>query len=55
MKFIGAIVAYLFMAILLGWGILQAVGGHFSLLIVGALAYILALAKLGCLPPSESH
>lgn len=55
MKFVSSIIAYLVMAFLLGWGILQAVGGHFTMLIVVALAYILALAKLGCLPPSESH
>ena len=55
MSFIGSILVYLFMAVVLGWGMLQAVGGHFGLLIAGGLAYCLALAELGCLPPGKSH
>lgn len=42
--------AYLVMALILGWGILLAVKGNPWLLIVGSLAYAVAFAKLGCLP-----
>jgi hypothetical protein len=54
MKFLLAIVAYLFIALVLGWGILLAVKGQLWLLIVGFLAYLFAFAKLGCLP-TKSH
>jgi hypothetical protein len=54
MKFLLAIVAYLVIGLMLGWGILLAVKGEPWLLIVGFLAYALAFAKLGCLP-DESH
>jgi len=54
MKFLLAIVAYLVIGLLLGWGILLAVKGQPWLLIVGFLAYAVAFAKLGCLP-MQSH
>ena len=55
MKFLLAIVAYLLIAFVLGWGLLLAVSkGSFGLLIAGLLAYIIAFAKLGCLP-KQSH
>jgi hypothetical protein len=50
MKFLWTIVAYLVLGIVLSWGILQAVRGEPWLLIIGALAYIIAFVKLGCLP-----
>lgn len=55
MKFYAVILAFLFIAFVLGWGILQAVHGHYGLLVAGTLAYVLAFSKLGCLPPSSSH
>ena len=55
MKFIASIVAFLLIALVLGAGIYEAVEGHFWLLAVGLLVYLLAFAKLGCLPPSKSH
>ena len=56
MKFIGAMLAYLFMAVVLGWGILLAASkGSFWLLGFGTVAYLVALTKLGCLPASDSH
>lgn len=54
MKFIWAIVAYLAMAFVLGWGILEAVKGNVWLLIIGFIAYVVAFGKLGCLP-KKSH
>ena len=54
MKFLLVIIAYLVIALLLGWGILLAVKGEPWLLIVGLLTYAAAFAKLGCLP-KKSH
>ena len=54
MKFLLAIVAYLVIAGILGWGMLEAVKGQPWLLIIGSLAYVIAFAKLGCLP-KQSH
>ncbi|HEV2207140.1 MAG TPA: hypothetical protein VG167_00070 [Verrucomicrobiae bacterium] len=50
MKFVLAIVVYLAIAIVLGWGILLSFHGAPWLLIAGFLAYAVAFAKLGCLP-----
>ncbi len=50
MKLLLAVLAYLAMAAVLGWGILLAVGGNAWLLVAGFLAYAIAFAKLGCLP-----
>ena len=55
MKFFGAIVAYLLIGVVLGWGILLAVKGNWWLLLVSCLAYVVAFAKIGCLPPKGSH
>ena len=55
MKFFAAIIAYLFIGLVLGLGIFEAMHGHFWLLAVVVLAYLVAFAKLGCLPPSKSH
>lgn len=55
MTFLGAILAYLAIAFVLGWGILLAVHGNFWLLAVGFLSYLLAFSRIGCLPPGKSH
>ena len=52
MKFVLAIVAYLAIGLVLGWGILLTVKGNPWLLIAGLLAYAVAFAKFGCLPKS---
>jgi hypothetical protein len=54
MKFVLAIVAYLVIGAVLGWGMLLAAKGQLWLLIVGFLAYVVAFARLGCLP-RQSH
>ena len=54
MKFFGAILAYIFIGAGLGWGILLAVRGDFWLLIAAVLVYLVAFAKIGCLP-KKSH
>jgi len=54
MKFLATVLAYLFIAWVLGWGILLAVQGNFWLLGVSLLAYVVAFAKIGCLPPTKS-
>jgi hypothetical protein len=54
MKFVLAIVAYLFIAAVLGLGILVAVKGSPWLLVAGCVAYVVAFRKIGCLP-KKSH
>ena len=54
MKFLWAILAYLLISIVLGWGILEAVKGSYWVMVVGFLAYLIAFGKLGCLP-GKSH
>jgi len=54
MKFLLAIVAYLVIGLVLGWGILLTVKGEPWLLIVGFLAYTAVFATVGCLP-KKSH
>lgn len=54
MKFLLSIIAYLAIAGVPGWGILLAVKGNPWLLIVGLLTYLLAFARIGCLP-KQSH
>jgi hypothetical protein len=48
MKFLFAIVVYLLMGLVLGWGILLLIKGSPWLLIATLLAYIIAFAKIGC-------
>ena len=55
MKFYAAIVAYVIIGLILGTGIYEAVQGHLWLLGAGIIFYVLAFAKLGCLPSSKSH
>ena len=49
MKFLISVVVYLLIGALLSWGILLMMHGKPWLLIGVAVAYILAVAKLGCL------
>jgi hypothetical protein len=56
MKFLGVFIAYVVIGVILGWGIYLAVAkGNFWVLGVSFLAYVIAFAKIGCLPPSKSH
>jgi hypothetical protein len=55
MKFFAAIIAYLVIGLGLGVGIFEAMHGRLWFLAVGVLVYLVAFAKLGCLPPSKSH
>ena len=50
MKLLMAIIAYVVVGLVLGWGMLLAVKGEPWLLIAGLLGYAIAFAKLGCLP-----
>lgn len=54
MKFLMAILAYLIISFVLGWGVLLAASGKPVLLIVGFLVYAVSFAKIGCLP-GKSH
>lgn len=49
MKLVLSVTVYLLIAALLSWGILLAMHGKPWLLIGGLVAYVLAVAKLGCL------
>ena len=49
MKFLLSIVVYLLIGALLSWGILLMMHGKPWLLIGGVVAYIVAVAKMGCL------
>jgi len=56
MKFYGAIIAYVVIGVILGWGLWLATAKHsFWVLAVSLLAYVITFAKIGCLPPSDSH
>lgn len=55
MKFFAAIVAYVLIGLILGAGIYEAVKGHLWMLGVAVLVYVIAFAKIGCLPSSKSH
>lgn len=50
MKFLMAILAYALIGAVLGWGIILLIEGKPWLLIVGFIAYVIAFAKIGCLP-----
>lgn len=52
MKFILASLVTLALGATLGAGILLAVGGNWWVLGAGIVAYLLAFARLGCLPRS---
>jgi hypothetical protein len=56
MKFFAAILAYILIGLVLGWGIyLLMTKGNLWVLTVATLAYLVAFARFGCLPPSKSH
>ncbi len=48
MKFALAILVYVVIALILGEGILQIIAGKPWLLIVGAVGFIVAFARIGC-------
>ena len=50
MKLVQAILAFLLIGVVLGWGILLLIKGNPWLLLAGVAAYAVAFAKLGCLP-----
>jgi hypothetical protein len=49
MKFLLAVLVYVLIGAVLGWGILLLVAGKPALLIVALLAYAIAFARIGCL------
>jgi hypothetical protein len=54
MKFGLAVLAYLIIGLVLGWGILSVVKGNIWVFIIALLAYVIAFARIGCLP-KKSH
>ncbi len=53
MKFYYACFAWLLMAAILGWGMLLAVNGKPWLLLLGIVGFIVAVGRIGCLPPAK--
>jgi len=49
MKFALAILTFLTMALILGAGIILLVAGKPLLLIIGAIAFVVAFGRLGCM------
>lgn len=54
MKLLWAIIAYVVIGIILGWGMILMMKGSPWLLVIGFLAYVVAFGKIGCLP-KKSH
>ena len=54
MKFLWAIIAYLVIAAILGWGLILTVKGNPWLFVIAFLAYVIAFGRIGCLP-KKSH
>lgn len=54
MKLLWAIIAYLVIGLILGWGLILTMKGSPWLLVIGFLAYVVAFGKIGCLP-KKSH
>jgi hypothetical protein len=50
MKFVLAILIYLVIAVILGAGILLVTAGKPWFLAVGAVAFIVAFGRIGCMP-----
>jgi hypothetical protein len=48
MKLTLAIVVYVLIGWILGWGILEAVSGRYWIMIASVAFYLLAFARLGC-------
>ena len=53
MKLFSAVVIYLIIGLILGWGMLLAAKGSWWFLIAGFVAYVIAFGKIGCLPKSH--
>lgn len=53
MNFLASMVVYLLIGLALGWGILLAMKGSLWFLVAGLVVYILAFAKIGCLPKAH--
>jgi len=56
MKFFGALLAYVAIGGILCWGILLGTTkGNWWFLGISLFAYVVAFAKIGCLPAGDSH
>jgi hypothetical protein len=53
MKFVASVVVYLLIGVIIGTGILMAMKGNLWFLLISLFAYIIAIAKIGCLPKSH--
>jgi hypothetical protein len=55
MKFLMAVGIYLFMGVMLAWGILMATHGKPALLLAVIITYLAVLLGIGCLPKKSHH
>ncbi len=55
MQLLAVIGAFLGIGFALGAGLLLAMKGYYSPLVIIVLAWAFAFARLGCLPPGDSH
>lgn len=53
MKFVAAIAVYLLISLAFCWGILMTFQGNYWFLILSLLVYLMAFAKVGCLPKAH--
>ena len=49
MKFTLAVIVYILIGLVLSWGILGIMRGHYWFFIAGLAAYLFAFARIGCL------
>jgi hypothetical protein len=54
MKLLWAILAYVVIGIILGWGLILTMKGNPWLLVISFIGYVIAFGKIGCLP-KKSH
>ena len=53
MTFLAAVAVYLLISVALGWGILLAMKGSLWFLAAAVAVYVIAFAKIGCLPKAH--
>ena len=55
MQLLAVIGAFLGIGFAMGMGLLLAMKGYYFPLVIVCLAWVFAFARLGCLPPKDSH
>jgi hypothetical protein len=55
MQILAALAAFLGIGFAMGVGLLLAMKGYYSPLVIIVLAWAFAFGRIGCLPPGDSH